>query len=145
MGQKGILGCSFQPKRSQIGQEMAELWLFSHWEAGWFHWEPHGTNGDPWMFVHLNQKDPKSFKKWLSYGYFPAEMLHDSIENHMGQKWILSCSFKPKRSKISQEIAELWLFSHWEVEWFHWEPHGTKGNPWVFICTEKIHNPSRNG
>ena len=29
MRSKGILGCSFVPQRSEIGQEMAELWLFS--------------------------------------------------------------------------------------------------------------------
>ena len=38
MGLKGIHGCSFVPKRSKIGQEMAKLWPFSHWEVGWFHW-----------------------------------------------------------------------------------------------------------
>ena len=73
-------------------------------------WDKRGSLG-----VHLCQKDPKSVKKWLSYGYFPTERLRDFIENHMGPKGILGCSFVPKRSKIGQEMAELWLFSQWEV------------------------------
>ena len=144
MGPKEILGCSFMPQRSEIGQEMAKLQLFSYWEVGWFYWEPHGTKGDPRVFmftkkisnrsrngwviaffplrgcvislrttrdqrgsldVHLCQKDPKSVKNWLSYGYFPTGRLRDFIENHMGPK----------------------------------------GNPWVFICAKKIQNRSRNG
>ena len=60
--------------------------------------------------VHLCQKDPKSAKKQLIYGYFPTEKLQVSIENHIGQRtpW---CSFVPKLSKIHQEMADLWLFS----------------------------------
>ena len=49
-------------------------------------WDRRGHLG-----VHLNKKDPKSVKKWLSYGYFPTERLHDSIENQMGQKGIFGC------------------------------------------------------
>ena len=63
----------------------------------------------------------------------------------MGQKEILGCSFVLKIYKIGQEMAELWLFSHWEVAWFQWEPHWTKGDPLVFICAKKISNLSRNG
>ena len=62
------------------------------------------------MGIHLCQKDPKSVKKWLSYGYFPIEMLRDSIESHMEQEGILGRLFVPKRSKIGQEMAELGLF-----------------------------------
>ena len=58
-------------------------------------WDKTGSFG-----VHLFQKDPKSVKKWLSYGYFPTERLRDFIENHMGPKGILGCSFVSKRSKI---------------------------------------------
>ena len=58
--------------------------------------------------VHLYQKDPKSVKKWLIQGHFPPERLRDSIESHMGQKGILLFSFVPKRSRIGQEMAELW-------------------------------------
>ena len=32
------------------------------------------------------------------------------IENHMGPKGILGCLFVPKRSKIGQEMAVLYLF-----------------------------------
>ena len=97
------------------------------------------------LSVHLCQKDPKLVKKWLSYGHFPTERLRDFIENYMGPKGILGCSYVPKISKVSQETAELWLLSHWEVVWFHWEPHGTKGDPRVYICAKKIQNRSRNG
>ena len=68
-------------------------------------WDQRGSLG-----VHLCQKDPKLVKKWLSYGYFPTERLRDLIENHMGPKGILACSFVPKRSKIGLEMAELQLF-----------------------------------
>ena len=40
-------------------------------------------------------------------------------------------------------MAELWPFSCWEVGWLHWEPHWTKGDPWVFIYFKKIQNWSR--
>ena len=95
--------------------------------------------------VHLCQKDFKSVKKWLSYGYLPTERLCDYIENFTGQLGILGGSFVPKISKICQEMAELWLFSHWEVAWFHWKPHGLKGHPWAFFCAKKIQNQSTNG
>ena len=103
-------------------------------------WDQRGSLG-----AHLFKKDPKSIKKWLWYGYFPTGRLCDFIENHMGPQGILGCSIVPKRFKIGQEMAELWLFFHWEVAWFHWEPHGTKGDPRVFICAKKIQNRSRNG
>ena len=35
-------------------------------------------------------------------------------------------------------------FSPLEVAWFHCEPHGTKGDTSVFICTKQIQNQSRN-
>ena len=62
--------------------------------------------------AQLCLKDSKLVKKWLSYGYFPTERLREFIENHMGPKGILDCSFVPKRSKIGQGMAELWLFFH---------------------------------
>ena len=46
---------------------------------------------------------------------FPTERLGDFIEIYMGPKGILRCSFVPKISKVGHEMAELWLFSHWEV------------------------------
>ena len=62
--------------------------------------------------AQLCLKDSKLVKKWLSYGYFSNERLRDFIENHMGPQGILGCSIVPKRFKIGQEMAELWLFSH---------------------------------
>ena len=70
-------------------------------------WDQRGSLG-----VHMCPKYPKSVKKRLSYGYFSTERLRDFIENHMGPKGILWCSFVPKRSKIGQEMAELQLFFH---------------------------------
>ena len=69
-------------------------------------WDQRGSSG-----VHFCQKDPKSVKKWLSYGYFPTERLRDSIENHLGQKGMLGHSFVPKISKIGQDLTELLSFS----------------------------------
>ena len=108
---------------------------------------PLRTTWDKRVFfgVHLYQKDPKFVQKWLSYGHFPPQRLCDFIENYMWQKGILCCSIVPKWSKLGQELAELWPFSPWEVAWFHWEPHRTKGDPLVFICNKKIQNLSRNG
>ena len=60
------------------------------------------------FLVHLYQKDLKSVRKWLSYCHFLPERLRDSIENHMGPRGILLCSFLPKGSTTSQEIAEIW-------------------------------------
>ena len=110
IGKKGILWCLLVTKRSKIGREMAELLPFSPWEVVWLHWEPNGKKGNPFV-VYLYQKDPKSVKKWLSYGHFHPERLRDSIENHMEQKGVLWFSFVPKGSKIIQEIAESWPFS----------------------------------
>ena len=78
-------------------------------------------------------------------GWVMVKRLGDSIESHMGQKGILWCSFAPKSSKMGQEMAELWPFSPWKVAWFHWEAHGTKQDPLVFICSKKIQNRPRNG
>ena len=55
-------------------------------------WDKRGPLG-----VHLKAKDPKSVKKWPSYGYLPTERLRDSIENHMRQKGILGRSFVLKK------------------------------------------------
>ena len=56
------------------------------------------------------------------------------------EREILWCSFIPKRSKIGQEIPELWPFSPWEFVWLPWEAHRTKGDPLGLNCTEKIQN-----
>ena len=100
---------------------------------------PLRTTWDKRVFfgVHLYQKDPKFVQKWLSYGHFPPQRLCDFIENYMWQKGILCCSIVPKWSKLGQELAELWPFSPWEVAWFNWERHGTKGDPFVFIWNKK--------
>ena len=55
-------------------------------------WDIGGSLG-----VDMYQKDKKSVKKWLSYGYFPPERLWNSIGNQMGQKGILGRSFVPKK------------------------------------------------
>ena len=103
-------------------------------------WDKKGSLG-----IDFYQKDQQSVNKWLSYGNFSPERLRESIENHMGKKAIPGRWFVLKRLKIGQEMAELRLFSPWEVVWFHLEPHGTKGDTWVLICTINIQNLSRNG
>ena len=115
IGQKRTPWCSFVPKRSKIGQEMAELWLFSQWKVAWFYWESHGTKGD--SCVHLCHKDRKSVKKWLSYGYSPAERLRDFIENHMG---LLCCSWGrnvttkfTKQGKIVAKLLQNYCRPRW--------------------------------
>ena len=158
MGQKDSLGCSFVPKRTKFGKK----WLsYGHFPFERLHDSIKNHMGQNRMlgFSHLYQTDPKLIKKWLSYGQFPPERC-DSMENHKGQKrsfsvhlcqkypklvqkW-LSYGYFPtekgyllvviftKNIKIGQEMAELWPFSHWEVAWFHWEPHGTKEDPMEF-------------
>ena len=88
---------------------------------------------------------PYPYRPYCVYDYFSIERLCYFIEIQMGPKEILGCSFMPQRSEIGQEMAKLQLFSYWEVGWFYWEPHETKGDPWVFICATKIGNRSRNG
>ena len=70
-------------------------------------WEPLG--------LHLNQKYLKSGKKRLSYGQFTKGRLRDSSEYHMGCMGSIRASFEPKRSKIGQEMAELWPIYQREV------------------------------
>ena len=60
---------------------------------------------DP-LGLHLNQKDLKSGKKWLSYGQFTSGRLRDSSEYHTGCMGLIRVSFEPKRSKIGLETAE---------------------------------------
>ena len=63
--------------------------------------------------VHLCHKDPKSIKKWLSYGYFSTERLCDFIESHMGPKGGLGCSFLP----IISKLVKTWLsYSYFPTE-----------------------------
>ena len=59
---------------------------------------------DP-LGLHLNQKDLKSGKKWLSYGQFTSGRLRDSSECHVGCMGSIRTSCDPKRSKIGQETA----------------------------------------
>ena len=70
-------------------------------------WDPLG--------LHLNQKDLKSGKKWLSFGQFTIGRLRDSSEYHTGCMGFIRVSFEPKRFKIRQETAELWPIYQWEV------------------------------
>ena len=60
-------------------------------------WDPLG--------LHLNQKDLKSGKKWLSYGQFTGGRLRDSSEYHAGCMGSIRASCDAKRSKIGQEMA----------------------------------------
>ena len=69
MGQKGIIACSFVPKISKMGHEIAELWLFSLerlCDPLKTTWDIRGSLG-----VLLYQKDPKWVNEWLSHGNFP--------------------------------------------------------------------------
>ena len=61
-------------------------------------WDPLG--------LHLNQKDLKSGKKWLSFGQFTIGRLRDSSEYHTGCMGSIRASFEPKRSKIGLKMAE---------------------------------------
>ena len=72
---------------------------------------------DVWdlLGLHLNQKDLKSGKKWLSYGQFTSGRLLDSSEYHTGCMGSIRASFEPKRSKIGPEMAELQPIYTWEV------------------------------
>ena len=73
----------------------------------WDVWDPLG--------LHLNQKDLKSGKKWLSYGQFTNGRLRDSSEYHARCIGFIRAFLEPKRSKIGQEIAELWPIYQREV------------------------------
>ena len=72
---------------------------------------------DVWDSVglHLNQKDLKSGKKWLSFGQFPIGRLRDLNEYHTGCIGSIRASFEPKTSKIGQKTAQLWPIYQWEV------------------------------
>ena len=70
-------------------------------------WDPLG--------LHLNQKDLKSGKKWLSYGQYTKGRLRDSSEHQTGPMGSFRASFEPKISNIGQEIAELWPIYQREV------------------------------
>ena len=51
------------------------------------------------LCVHLYQKDPKYVKKWLSYGHFLPESLHDSIGNFKDEResfWVHRYQKDPK-------------------------------------------------
>ena len=58
--------------------------------------------------LHLNQKDLKSCKKWLSYGQFTSGRLRDSSKHQVGCMGYVRALFEPKISKIGPEMAELW-------------------------------------
>ena len=105
---KGTLWCSFLIKLIQNSSRNGWLMAISPLRVCMIPLQTTWDKREPFD-VHLCQKDPKSAKKRLIYGYFPTETLCDSIENHRGQKGILWCSFVPKRSIIRQEKAELWL------------------------------------
>ena len=102
-----------------------------------------GQKGDPWVLI-CTKKIKNLYRDGWVKAIFPLRCCLIPLRTTWDKRSILGCSFVPKRFRICQEMAELWLFSHKEVAWFHWEPHGTKRYPWVFICTKKIQNPFRN-
>ena len=65
--------------------------------------------------LHLNHKDLKLGKNWLSSAQFTKGRLRDSSEYHAGCMGFIRASFEPKRSKIGQEMAELRPIYQWEV------------------------------
>ena len=65
-------------------------------------WEKIGKMAKSWGEIGENRKSCKSGKNLEKRG---------SIDNHIGQRRIIWCSFIPKRSKICKETAELWPFS----------------------------------
>ena len=69
---------------------------------------------DP-LGLYLNQKDLKSGKKRLSYAQFTSGRLRDSSEYQVGCMGSPRASCEPKRSKIGQEMAELWPIYQWKV------------------------------
>ena len=69
---------------------------------------------DP-LGLYLNQKNLKSGKKRLCYGQFTSGRLRDSSEYQAGCMGSFRASCEPKRSKIGQEMAELWPIYQWEV------------------------------
>ena len=131
-------------QKSKIGQEMAELWPFSPLEVWWFHIDSHETKGDALAFICTKKIQNWSRNGWVT-AIHPLRRCVISLRTTWDQRGSFGFSFVPKRSKIGQEMAELWLFFHWEVVWFHWDPQGTTGDPWVFICAKKIQNRSTNG
>ena len=72
---------------------------------------------DAWdlLGLHWNQKYQKSGKKRLSYGQFTNGRLRDLSEYHAGCMGSIKASFEPIRSKMGQEMAELWQTFQREV------------------------------
>ena len=70
-------------------------------------WDPLG--------LHVNQKDLKSGKKWLSYGQFTSGRLRDSSKHHMGCMGSIRAVFEPKRSKIGHEKVEFLSFGQFTI------------------------------
>ena len=103
----------------------------------WDVWDPLG--------LHLNQKDLKTGKKWLSNGQFTKGRLCDSSEYHMGCMRSIGALFEPKSYEIGPEMAEFWPIYQWEVVWFKWVSHGMYEIYWGFIWTKKLWNRARNG
>ena len=73
--------------------------------------------GDVWdpLWLHFNRKYLKSGQKWPSYGQFTNGRLGDSSEYLAECKGSIRASLEPKRSKIGQEMTELWPIFQREV------------------------------
>ena len=114
---------SFVVHLYQKDSKSVKKWLsYGHFppcEVVWFHWEPHGTKGEPLVFICTKKIQNRSRNGWI-LSIFPLRLL-DSIYSQMVQKGIFWCSFVPKRSKIGQKRTELWPFPPCEVTWFIWD------------------------
>ena len=98
---------------------MAELWLFSHWEVAWFHWEPLGTKGDAWAFICTKNIQNRSRFDWVIV-IFPWKVAWSYWKSH-GTKVDHLGSFLPKISKIAQEMAYFGLLRIMMCDlWWWW-------------------------
>ena len=70
-------------------------------------WDRRGSLG-----VHLRQKQPKSVKKWLSYGYFPLRGCVISLRSSgtKGDPWVFICVKKIQRRSRNGLVTD--IFPH---------------------------------
>ena len=70
-------------------------------------WDRRGSLG-----VHLRQKQPKSVKKWLSYGYFPLRGCVISLRSSgtKGDPWVFICVKKIQHRSRNGLVTD--IFPH---------------------------------